>query len=53
MKAEVKKKKKASKSKKARRKYRVSEDSGVEGGDEEGEGADGEPMEDGVKEERV
>lgn len=53
MKAEVKKKKKASKSKKARRKCRVALDGVVEDGDKESDEVDRELMEDGVKEERV
>ena len=52
LKAEIKRKKKASKTKKARRKYKNLKD-GVEAEDEEAEVDSDEPVEDKIKEERV
>lgn len=52
LKAEIKRKKKASKTKKARRKYKALKD-GVEAEDEEAEVDSDKPVEDKVKEERV
>ena len=52
LKADVERKKKASKTKKARRKYKTSKD-GIEDEDEEAEVDSDRPVEDKVKEERV
>ena len=52
LKADIKRKKKASKTKKARRKYKTLQD-GVEDEDEEAEVDSDKPVEDKVKEERV
>ena len=52
LKAEIKRKKKASKTKKARRKYKTLKD-GVEAEDEEAEVDSDKPVEDKLKEERV
>ena len=52
LKADIERKKKASKTKKARRKYKTSKD-GVEDEDEEAEVDSDKPVEDKVKEERV
>lgn len=54
LKAEIKRKKKASKSKKARRKYKASENGTEdEGGEDEDEDVSDEAVEEKVKEERV